>query len=121
MTRYLRLLLATLLVALAAGCSQPLPADKRDYAGDWRAKDMVLLITDDGNVVYHRKRDNSTTNVNAPIKSFDGASFIVGVGPLSTRFEVSVPPHKDGNVWKMTVDGVELVRAPSGKGDDRSA
>jgi len=34
----------------------------------------------------------------------------VGFGPFKTRFVVSKPPHRDGNVFKMTVDGVELVR-----------
>lgn len=115
-----RAFLAALLVALCAACSQPLPADKRDYAGEWRGAGMLLVITQDGGVSYYRKRGNSTTKVNAPIKQFDGASFVVGVGPLTTKFDVTVPPHKDGNAWKMTVDGVELVRAPQGAGDGRS-
>jgi hypothetical protein len=106
---------------LLAGCAKPLPADKRDYAGEWRGKDMVLAITLEGSVAYRRRQGGSSTSVNAPIQRFDGASFVVGVGPISTRFEVSIPPHRDGNVWKMTVDGVELVRGPGGAGDDRSA
>jgi hypothetical protein len=107
----LRVALAAFLLVLLAGCGQPLPADKQEYAGEWRGKDMVLAITTDGSVSYKRRKDGNSTSINAPLQRFDGASFWVGIGILSTKFVVSVPPHQDGNVWKMTVDGVELVRS----------
>ncbi|HEY2629753.1 MAG TPA: hypothetical protein VGI57_11530 [Usitatibacter sp.] len=106
-----RLALAAFLLALLAGCGQPLPVDKQQYAGEWHGKDMLLLITSDGNVRYKRRKDTGSTSISGPLQRFDGASFWVGVGLLSTKFEVSAPPHQDGNVWKMTVDGVELVRS----------
>ena len=48
--------------------------------------------------------------VDAPLKEFKGDNFVVGIGFMSTEFAVSAPPHEDGGVWKMTVDGVELTR-----------
>jgi len=113
---------ALAVLLLAAACTgQPLPADKRDYAGDWRGDGMTLSIASNGSVSYKRTRGGESTSINAPIQRFEGASFFVGVGPLTTRFEVTRPPHQDGSVWKMTVDGVELTRAAVGAGDDRSA
>jgi hypothetical protein len=107
---------------LAAACTgQPLPKDKLDYAGDWRGTGMTLSIAANGNVSYKRTRGGESTSISAPIQRFEGASFFVGVGPLTTRFEVTSPPHQDGSLWKMTVDGVELTRGAVGAGDDRSA
>ncbi|HEX3061090.1 MAG TPA: hypothetical protein VHP55_00415 [Usitatibacter sp.] len=116
-----RAFLAFAMLALLAGCGEPLPADKRDYAGDWQGVNMRLYIGSDGTVSYTRVRGASRTSINAGIQRFEGANFFVGVGPFATRFEVSKPPHRVGNAWKMTVDGVELTRVAGGAGDDRSA
>jgi hypothetical protein len=107
----LRTVFAALLLAVLAGCGEPVPADKQQYVGEWHGKDMLLLITADGNVRYKRRKDGNSTSINAPLQRFEGANFWVGIGILATRFEVSAPPHLDGNVWKMTVDGVEVVRS----------
>ena len=96
--------------ALLVGCSEPMPADKMSYVGDWRAQNMRLLITQEGRVEYERRDGKARTSVSAPIQRFEGNNFTVGVGPLSTTFVVSKPPYEDGNVWKMVVDGVELVK-----------
>jgi hypothetical protein len=98
-------------MALLLGCTgEPLPPAKTNYAGDWRAPDVRLVITPGGHVDYSRKRENATTSINAPIQRFEGDNFVVGVGFLTTTFVVTKPPHLDGALWKMTVDGVELTR-----------
>ena len=108
-----------LLGLLLAACAKPVPPPKDTYVGDWRAQNMTLQISAEGYVSYERREGNNTTTINAPIQSVDGDDFIVGVGPFKTKFAVSKPPHLEGNVWKMTVDGVELSRGiPPG---DRSA
>ena len=118
----MRAVLAALLLSLAVACSgPPLPSDKGDYAGDWRGTNMRLLIAANGSVSYERVRTGERTTINAPIQRFEGANFFVGLGPVTTRFEVTKPPHQEGSVWKMTVDGIELTRAAVGAGDDRSA
>ena len=100
-----------LVAALLAGCSEPIPEDRMAYAGDWRAKDMRLLITPDGRCEYSRRRDGGgTSSIKAPIVRFEGDNFVVGVGPFTTTFVVSKPPHIAEGRWRMVVDGVVLTR-----------
>lgn len=99
---------------LLGGCAQPLPADRADYAGDWRGNGVSLLITPDGQVVYHRREGGSTVSIDAPLKGFDGDDFEVGIGPLVTRFDVGQPPTEAGGEWTMEVDGRMLRREDDG-------
>jgi hypothetical protein len=112
-------LAATLLLALAlllAGCGDPLPQDKMEYAGDWRARDMQLVITPGGRCQYKRRREGGNSNsISAPIQRFEGDNFVVGVGLFTTTFVVSKPPRLVEGRWRMTVDGVELIRFNSGE------
>ena len=103
-------LLAMLLAASLAGCAKPLPPEKSAYAGQWSGTDIELQIMADGRVDYNRVTTNGNTSVKAPIKEFAGDNMVVGVGPMSTTFVVSAPPHQVGDAWKMTVDGVELTK-----------
>lgn len=97
-------------VALAA-CGKPVPADKQAYVGTWESTTTFLLIDASGRVVYKHKPSPSTSkSLDAPIKAYEGDDFIVGVGPLTTRFVVAAPPHQVDGSWKMTVDGQELTR-----------
>jgi hypothetical protein len=111
------LVIAACCAALVA-CSEatlytPLPADKLPYAGDWKGGGISLQIDPGGRVIYERKNGSASTSVDAPLKEFKGDNFIVGVAFMKTEFAVSAPPHEDGGVWKMTVDGVELTRSVS--------
>jgi len=101
-------------VALLAACEQPLPAERLAYTGEWKSltgdESMSLVIYAGGRVVYERKTGNRSTRIDAPLKEFKGDSFLVGVGFMNTEFVVTKPPHEEGGLWKMTVDGVELTR-----------
>ena len=101
---------AVCIALLLAACGEPVPKARLAYVGEWHAEKMQLVITQDGFVNYVRRSEHGKTTVNAPIQRFDGDHFVVGIGPFSTTFVVSKPPHLDGAAWKMTVDGVELVR-----------
>lgn len=101
--------------ALLAACAKPLPADRVQYAGDWRGNGVSLLITDDGHVVYHRNEGGSTVSIDAPLKGFDGDDFEVGIGPLVTRFDVGQPPKETEGEWTMEVDGRMLRREDDGR------
>lgn len=101
------------LLVLLSACSKPLPADRADYAGDWRAPEMRLVISSGGRVDYRRAAGaGAATTVQAPIQKFEGNDFIAGLAFFNTRFVVSKPPALQNGVWKMTVDGVELTRMP---------
>lgn len=109
----MRRFILCLLIAWLLGCAQPLPPERAHYVGMWQANEMAILITADGSVAYKRLKGGVTTSVNGPLKEFVGDSFVVGVGPLVTTFDVSEAPHLDNGVWTMTVDGVTLTRASS--------
>jgi hypothetical protein len=100
-----------LLLVLVA-CTTPLPEDKANYVGEWRAPGMYLLITQDGSVVYERLKGGATVSVNGPVKEFEGNNLIVGVGFVTTTFVVSTPLYlAEDSKWKMVVDGVELIKS----------
>ena len=100
----------TALVLLLVGCGTPVPADKADYVGTWRGPEMSLVITQNGNVQYERTKPNMKTSIDGPLRGFEGDNFQVGVPFVSTVFVVSRPPYRDGDQWKMVVDGVELTK-----------
>lgn len=103
------IVLAIAIVFLTA-CSNPLPNDKLQYAGEWQSKEMRLLILEDGTVDYKRVKGGGNTSINGPIKEFQGDNFVVGLGPLATTFVVSEPPNEKNGVWEMVVDGVRLQK-----------
>lgn len=104
-------LLIFFVLILILSCSKPLPPEKNNYVGEWRGMGMYLLILQDGSVKYERVKGGGNVSINAPLKAFDGDDFIVGVAFMTTTFDVTVPPHEVGGVWKMVVDGVELTRS----------
>lgn len=108
----MRITAIALFAVLVCGCGQPVPEEKSSYVGEWqeRKQTMYLLITQDGSIRYKRLKGGASTSIEAPLKSFEGDDFHVGVGPFTTRFVVSTPPYQDKDGWRMVVDGVELER-----------
>ena len=100
-----------LLVLFLFGCGTPVPPEKSAYVGEWQEPAMYLLITQDGSVRYRRLKGGANTSIEGPLKGFEGDDFVVGIGPISTTFDVGQLPYQDGNSWKMVVDGVELTRS----------
>ena len=98
------------LAMLLCACGNPVPPEKTAYVGEWRSATMALQITQDGNVRYARKDKGVSRSMKGPLQRFEGNNVIVGIGPLSSTFSVSVAPHRDGDAWKMTVEGVELTK-----------
>jgi hypothetical protein len=108
--RTLGVTLVSIAALMLAACSEPLPAERAPYVGVWRGGAMLLVIQAGGRVVYQRKEGSMSKTLRAPLKEFKGDNFIVGVGPMSTEFAVSSPPHEQSGVWQMTVDGVEVTK-----------
>ena len=103
---------STILIALLLiSCAEPVPPEKMNYVGEWKSKEMYLLILADGSVKYERLKGGGTTTVTGPLKEFKGDNFVVGVSFIKTTFVVSKPPYQEDGRWKMVVDGVELVRS----------
>ena len=98
------------LILLLTACADPIPKEQSEYIGYWQSEQMAIQIFADGNVSYKRVNGNATTSVDGPLKEFVGDDFVVGVLFMTTTFNVSSPPEEIDGVWKMTVDGVELVR-----------
>ena len=104
-------LLLLTLFALLAACGKAVPQEKSAYVGEWRATGAYLVITQDGSVHYERRRGGASSSLDMPLKGFTGDNFDVGVGPFSTTFIVSKPPHQDGDKWKMVVNDLEMVKS----------
>ena len=99
------------LVLLLAACERPVPDGFRDYVGHWRGENMLLVISESGHGDYERVNGRERVSIEGPVHGFDEGGFRIGIGPLSAGFDVEVAPHRDEDGrWRMTVDGVELVR-----------
>lgn len=106
-----QILTAATALLLATACKgADVPADKAAYVGQWRGNDMLFELTATGMVHSKRHRSGGSTEINLPLKAFEGPNVTVGIGPASTTFEVSTPPHQVDGKWMMTVDGVEVSR-----------
>ncbi|TMP03413.1 hypothetical protein CWC11_13855 [Pseudoalteromonas sp. S3178] len=103
-------LFSLVFLLLLAGCSKPLPDDKLVYAGEWKSKEMYLLILEDGTVSYQRLQRGGKTSINGPLQEFIGDDFIVGLSFLTTTFNVSQPPTLSNGEWTIIVDGVKLKK-----------
>lgn len=107
-------LFAALLVAACGGSNQPVSVPE-EYVGEWTAPGITLVLTEYGEIHYSRFRDaGSTVSVTGPLRSFDSKRFSTGWGLLSTTFHIDAPPYQDGLVWRMKIDGIELVRPAEG-------
>ena len=104
------LLLAAGICASSAALADPVPADKMAYVGSWKGKDMQLALTKEGKIAYKRVQEKKKVDLSIDLLGFNGNNFDAGWGFVRSTFVVSKPPHREGKLWKMTVDGVELTR-----------
>jgi hypothetical protein len=108
-------LAAVFAALLLAGCGGGSALPTPEFVGDWSAPGVNLSIAADGALAWRKvdERGNSHSVV-APLRSFSPKQFSAGIWLFSTRFKVDQPPVRDGAVWRMTVDGVELIRPAEG-------
>ena len=97
-------------ILLLQGCDNPLPPSKMSFEGVWRSENMAIMITRQGQVSYKKQDGNVSTSINGPIKQFTKDGFTVGFAFLTSEFVVNKKPLEVEGQWKMTIDGVELIR-----------
>ena len=108
MTR--RVLLSSLLLLLP-GCIEITTPPERavDYLGEWTGANVTLTIR--GKRIVYRKRGGGfgSKYVDAGFLGLSGNDVVYG-GQRKGRIRVSVPPHREGAVWKMTIEEIEVQR-----------
>jgi hypothetical protein len=95
-----------LFLAHSACRGQAVPDSKIDYVGEWTGPQTRLAISRDGWVSFERANGRG----NLPLRSLADDAVVVGFFPFRRSFRIDRPPHREGEEWKMTVDGVELRR-----------
>ena len=99
------------LIIILSGCGGiDFPDDKMEYIGYWKNDNMFIHIHESGMVNYERQKGLTHTEINMPIKEFEGDDFIVGALFIKTKFVVNKPPYNDNGIWKMTIDSTEVIR-----------
>jgi hypothetical protein len=107
------------LLACSGLSGTPVPQSKLDYVGTWTGGPVTLTIEAAGVGHYEKKGGAATTEINAPITAWTATGFDAGIGPVTTSFVVSDPPHPVDGTWTMTVDGQVLTRpGPVPAGDE---
>lgn len=85
---------------------------KKDYVGAWSsARGSTLRIDADGSMKFDKDEDGDgiKEKITAPIAAFRGDDLEVKM--VVTLFvRVTQAPHKVGDHWEMTADGVALER-----------
>jgi len=106
-----KLSLVLFVIFMLFGCSKPVPENKLLYVGEWKSKEMYLLILADGTVSYNRLQNGGSTSINGPLKEFVGDNFVVGIAFLTTIFTVTEIPYQIDGKWFMVVDGIKLSKS----------
>ena len=87
-----------------------IPADRGDYVGAWTAPGHILTIEASGQIHYERHDGGANVTLDVPIQKFTGDDFLAGAVFWTTTFHVTAPPHREGDVWRMTSDDVTYSR-----------
>ena len=87
------------------------PAIQASYIGRWEATGMVIDIDPGYGLHYENSRGGMSKTLDLPISEFTETQFKAGIFGMNTTFEIDQPPHEtETGDWKMTIDGVELIR-----------
>src|SRR5215218_6528441 len=83
------------LLACSGLSGTPVPSSKLDYVGAWSGGPVTLTIEAAGFVQYRKQEGATSSEINAPITAWTATGFDAGLGPVSTSFVVSDPPHPE--------------------------
>lgn len=87
-----------------------LAAYRKKFVGVWKGVGTSLNIDTSGKVKYDHKKGATSKKVTAGIIDFQMDHFTVGFMGITTTLKINRGPREDGGVWKMKIDGVELIR-----------
>jgi hypothetical protein len=88
-----------------------LAAAKKDYVGSWTSSGGSSLSLDaSGNLDFKKHEPGGASEtVTAPVARFEGNDLVVK--PFITfTLHVTEPPHRVGDRYQMTVDGIRFTR-----------
>jgi hypothetical protein len=81
-----------------------------DFFGTWEGQKMSLRVDNFGNGDLSRSDGKPPVRAFGPLRFPGGNRISIGFGLDPVVLNVTVPPHMEGGVETMTLDGVELVR-----------
>jgi uncharacterized membrane protein YhaH (DUF805 family) len=90
--------------------TQNMRVTKLDFFGTWEGQKMSLRVDNFGNGDLSRSDGKSPVRAFGPLRFPGGNRISIGFGLDPVVLNVTVPPHMEGGVETMTLDGVELVR-----------
>ncbi len=87
-----------------------LAGPKKDYVGHWKSKKGSSITIDaEGDMKVDKDEDGTKESLQAPIVRFSGND-IVQKPLITITTHVSEAPHKNGDHWEMTADGIHFAR-----------
>jgi uncharacterized membrane protein YhaH (DUF805 family) len=93
----------------ASTVSTPLFLTRSDFVGTWEGQKISLRVEKDGTGDLSRY-DGNFRRALGPLRVLSGNRISIGFGLDPMVLNVTVPPHVEGGVEKMTLDGIEMVR-----------
>lgn len=104
-----------LLIPLAVGFD--FPQEKKVFIGNWDGYGYSLRVAPDGSVNSIKVHGGVRKEITGKIRVFKGNDFVVSVLAVPVTFKVQKPPYREGPVWKMTVDGIDVFRLADASSD----
>ena len=102
--------LLLLCIALLAGCAEPLPENRKEFAGLWKSVQTALLITESGRLDYSSNKGALSTSISMPIKSISDTRIIAGFLFFESVFEIGGRPENQDGLLVLVVDGDTLFK-----------
>jgi uncharacterized membrane protein YhaH (DUF805 family)/ribosomal protein L37AE/L43A len=96
--------------SVRSDATQNMRVTKLDFFGTWEGEKMSLRVDNFGNGDLSHFDGKSSVRAFGPLRFPGGNRISIGFGLDPPVFNVTLPPHMEGGVETMTLDGVKLVR-----------
>jgi hypothetical protein len=86
-----------------------IPETKRTYVGQWEGPSTSVRITETARFVFFQRTDGGIRSFATKIRAFAGDDLVLAA--YQEQFvPVQRPPYREGDTWRMTLEGVTLER-----------